>query len=41
MCVKYFIINLKNVITQIPQSQQIIPIETEDKKERKKNRKFL
>ena len=31
----------KNVITQIPQQQQIIPIKTLEKDEGKKNRKFL
>ena len=28
MYVKYFIIKFKNVMTQIPQAQQIIPIES-------------
>ena len=37
---KIFYNKFKNVITQIPQSQQIIPIETEDKKEEKKIENF-
>ena len=40
MFVQFFIINLKNVITQIPQSQQIIPLNTKNNDENKEEQSY-